>query len=242
MFGDKKGIHLMVVLCTICARGGSKGVPGKNIRLLHGKPLIAHTIEQALNVKLINKVMVSTDDAKIVDIAKQYGAEVPFIRPAELAIDSVSKIPVLRHVIEYYAKNMNYKPDYIVDLDPTSPLRETADIERCMDLIKSGPDCDSVITGYWSNKNPYFNMVEINKEGFAELSKSIGVEFTSRQNSPAVFAMNASIYVWRTEALMNSNKVISGKVKFFEMPEERSIDIDSEIDFKLVELLLEGQK
>ena len=233
----------MNVLCTICARGGSKGVPSKNIRKLLGKPLISHTIEQALAFKMIDRVVVSTDSEEIAKIARKSGAEVPFLRPRHLAVDEAPKLPVLEHAVRYFLEELNYKPDYVIDLDPTSPLRIKEDIEKCMDLLINDPDCDSIITGYRSNKNPYFNMVEIDSRGFARLSKKPRQPVTGRQNAPPVFAMNASIYAWKTLVLLNQSGLFSGKVKFIEMPEERSIDIDTELDFKLVEMImLERQK
>lgn len=228
----------MSVLCTICARGASKSVPNKNIRQILGKPLISYTIEQALSIQLIDRVAVSTDSEEIAEIARRYGAEVPFIRPSDLATDKAPKLPVIKHTVMYYIENMNYRPEYVIDLDPTSPLRINSDIEKCMDMIINHPDCDSIITGYKSNKNPYFNMFEICPEGFAYLSKKTNKEITRRQDAPVVYAMNASIYVWKTAVLLNQAYVVSGKVKFFEMPEERSIDIDTEVDFRFVELLM----
>lgn len=228
----------MKMLCTICARGGSKGVPDKNIRELLGKPLIAYTIEHALNSKLIDRVVVSTDSEKITNVARQFSAEVPFIRPAGLSSDNAPKLPVIQHAVKYYMNSLGFSPDYIVDLDPTSPLRIDDDINRCVDLVVNDANCDSVITGYGSNKNPYFNMIEINEDGFAMLCKEADQHITDRQSAPTVFAMNASIYVWKTKILLNQKHVISGRVKFVEMPLERSIDIDSEIDFKLVELIM----
>lgn len=231
----------MKVLCTICARGGSKGVPNKNIRDLFGKPLIAYTIEHALQSNLIDRVVVSTDSESIAVIARQYGAEVPFSRPAILASDNAPKLPVIQHAVKYFIEKMSYNPEYIIDLDPTSPLRLNEDIEKCLHLIMSESDCDSVITGYKSNKNPYFNMIEIGDNGFAKLCKQSNEQITDRQSAPIVFAMNASIYVWKTNILLNQTSVISGRVKLVEMPEERSIDIDSEIDFKMVELIMRGK-
>ena len=238
MFEGEDGFSIMSVLCTICARGGSKGVSNKNIKNLMGKPLIAYTIEQALRFQRIDRVVVSTDSVEIARIAKELGAEIPFMRPSHLATDTAAKLPVIRHAVEYYMKTLNFKPDYIIDLDPTSPLRTLEDIKGCMDLIELNADCESVITGYRSNKNPYFNMVEIGDNGFAKLSKSANKHITDRQHAPAVFAMNASVYVWKTDVLRKQESIISGNIKFFEMPEERSIDIDSEIDFKFVELLM----
>lgn len=228
----------MSVLCTICARGGSKGVPNKNIKELLGKPLIAYTIEQALCCRFIDRVVVSTDSQDIAIIAKQYGVEVPFMRPSDLATDESPKLPVIQHAVRYYIENLNFKPDYVIDLDPTSPLRISDDIEKCLNLIMNDFNCDSVITGYRSNKNPYFNMVEIDPKGFAYLSKETEKQVIRRQDAPIVYAMNASIYVWKTEVLLNQTRIVSGKMKLIEMPKERSIDIDTGIDFKLVELIM----
>lgn len=228
----------MKVLCTICARGNSKGVPSKNMRELLGQPLIVYTIKQAIACENIDRVVVSTDSKQIASLAKEYNAEVPFMRPLELAQDNSSKLPVIQHALSYYIEQLNYKPDYVIDLDPTSPLRNNDDIKRCLDLIINHKDCDSVITGYRSNKNPYFNMLEINEQGYARICKNPEYKITRRQDAPTVFAMNASIYAWKAEILLNQTDLLSGRVKFLEMPEERSIDIDNEVDFKLVEVLL----
>jgi CMP-N,N'-diacetyllegionaminic acid synthase len=228
------------ILCTICARGGSRGVPNKNIKELSGKPLISYTIELAKKCSRIGKILVSTDSAEIADVAKKWGAEVPFLRPANLAGDTAPKLPVIQHAVRHCIENMKFTPDCVIDLDPTSPLRTLDDINACLDLIESDPSCDSVITGYKSNKNPYFNMVEVGSEGFAELSKKLQSAPTSRQEAPAVYAMNASIYVWKTSVLFEQQRVVSGRVKLFVMPEDRSIDIDSYVDFSLVELLMKG--
>lgn len=228
----------MSILCTICARGGSKGVPHKNIRILLDKPLIAYTIEQAKQCRYIDRIAVSTDSAEIAGIARQYGAEIPYLRPGHLATDNAPKLPVLQHIVRHYIDCLGFMPDYVIDLDPTSPLRTVEDIEKCINVIRNDREYDSVITGYRSNKNPYFNMVEINKDGFAYLSKSLEGNITRRQDAPAVYAMNASVYAWKTSVLLEQQAIISGRLKFVEMPEERSVDIDSETDFKLVELLM----
>ncbi|MBF0343549.1 MAG: acylneuraminate cytidylyltransferase family protein [Nitrospirae bacterium] len=228
----------MKILCTICARGGSKGVPKKNIRLLCGKPLITYTIQQALDCSMINMIVLSTDSQEIVDISRQYNIDIPFLRPVELATDSTPKLPVIQHLVSFYVNNSIFAPDYVIDLDPTSPLRTKEDIEKCLSMIIYDQACDSVITGYMSNKNPYFNMVELNDNGYVRLSKEAVSTVTCRQQSPVVYAMNASIYVWRTEILLNQKHVVSGSVKLVEMPEDRSIDIDTEFDFVLVELLM----
>jgi len=224
----------MSIICTICARGGSKGLPGKNTRILMGKPLIAYSIEQALNSNLFEGVYVSTDCKIIANVAEKYGAIVPFLRPAELASDAAPKIPVIQNLVTHIEKKLTVEK--IVDLDPTSPLRNIDDIEQALNLLRN--DIDVVITGYLSNKNPYFNMIEKGLDGLAQLSKVSDKLFVSRQSSPQVYAMNASIYVWRRSGL---NKGIwdNEKIAFYEMPQERSIDIDSYIDWKLVEVLIQ---
>lgn len=223
----------MSVIATICARGGSQGVPRKNVRELLGKPLIVYTIEQALSCSAINRVYVSTDDEEIAEVARQAGAEVPFLRPSELATGKAAKLPVIKHLVEW-VEGSGVKVDTIVDLDPTSPLREVADIEKCIESLT--PEIDVVITGYESDKNPYFNMVENNAEGFVNLVKTVSGGVTSRQQAPCVYSMNASIYVWNRQSF--DKGLWDGKAKLHEMPRDRSIDIDSPIDFKLVEMLM----
>ena len=226
----------MTVICTICARGGSKGVPRKNVKPLMGKPLIAHTIEQALACPEIERVFVSTDDQEIADVAQQYGAEVPFLRPAEMATSKAPKIPVIEHLVEEVEK-LGVEVTTIVDLDPTSPLRSQADIKGAYDLLDD--ETDVVITGYHSDKNQYFNMVEAQPDGTAILSKSQDHHVTSRQEAPAVFSMNGSVYVWHRETLVKG--LWDGRAKLFEMPRTRSVDIDSPLDIAIVEMLMSGE-
>ncbi|MCJ8314570.1 MAG: acylneuraminate cytidylyltransferase family protein [Pseudomonadales bacterium] len=223
----------MSTIATICARGGSQGLPGKNVKLLLGKPLIVYTIEQALLCPEIDYVFVSTDDQKIADIAKEAGAEVPFIRPETLSTNTAAKLPVIKHLVDWIV-NSGVEVTKIVDLDPTSPLRNVSDITACIN--KFHDDVDVVITGYIADKNPYFNMVEKSKDKGFVLVKSLKNKVTSRQQAPEVFAMNASIYVWSIDSFKLG--LFDGLVLLHEMPRERSIDVDSLIDFKLVEILL----
>jgi len=223
----------MTTIASICARGGSTGLPRKNIKLLHGKPLIAHTIEQALASPGIQRVFVSTDDEEIAEVAKYAGAEVPFLRPAELASSTAAKLPVIRHLVEAIEK-MGVTVSKIVDLDPTSPLRLVSDIGRCIELLDD--ETDVVITAYPAEKNPYFNMVELKADGNIGLVKSLVGGVVARQQAPVVYAMNASVYVWHRHSLQKG--LWDGRVKLHEMPRERSIDIDNAIDFRLVEMLL----
>lgn len=223
----------MATVATICARGGSRGVLGKNIRPLAGKPLIVHTIEQARACRAIDGVYVSTDDPKIADVARAAGAQVPFLRPAELATAEAPKLPVIRHLVAAL-EQAAVAIERIVDLDPTSPLREIGDIDACIRILDR--ETDVVITGYEADKNPYFNMVEYGPEGTVRLVKHPERPLAARQAAPKVYAMNASIYVWHRRTLEKG--LWEGRAKLYVMPRERSIDIDSELDFKLVELLM----
>lgn len=223
----------MSIIATICARGGSQGVPGKNIRMLHGKPLIVHSIEQARSAG-IDRVYVSTDSPDIARIAKEAGASVPYLRPAEMATSYAPKIPVIDHLVTEIRKS-GQDFSCVVDLDPTSPLRAVSDIQNCIKLFDDATDV--VITGFESDKNPYFNMVEKKPDGTIGLVKPPTSAIAGRQAAPKVFSMNASIYIWRPDALKRG--LWDGRVRLYVMPRERSIDIDSELDFFFVEKLME---
>jgi CMP-N-acetylneuraminic acid synthetase len=230
----KKG-YLMKILCTICARGGSKGVKDKNIRDLAGKPLIAYTIEYFLKWSKTDKIVCSTDSEKIAEIAKKYGAEIPYIRPAELATDNASKIRVLQHLVKFCEKRDNVNYDIIIDLDPTAPLRKKIYLEDAfIKFIKSS--ANNLYSVCKSKKNPYFNMVEIDENGYAHLCKNSN--FVSRQDATRVYDMNASIYIYKRDFLIKTNTIHSDKTIIYEMPEMPSIDIDSELDFMFVEYLI----
>ncbi|MCW3151046.1 acylneuraminate cytidylyltransferase family protein [Achromobacter spanius] len=225
----------MKTIATICARGGSIGVPRKNIRLLHGKPLIVHTIEQALACSLIDEVYVSTDDQEIADVARNAGALVPMLRPAHLATSEAGKLPVIQHMADWVHVNVG-PVRRVVDLDATSPLRNAQDIVDCINLLND--EADVVITGYEAEKNPYFNMVERKPDGNIRLVKMPNQAVLGRQLAPKVYSMNASIYVWHYDSLKNG--LWNGRTRLHVMPRERSIDIDSEIDFRIVELIMES--
>lgn len=222
-----------LTIATICARGGSRGLPGKNIRPLLGKPLIVYTIEQALVQPQIDRVFVSTDAPDIAAVAAAAGAEVPFLRPAHLATHDAAKVPVIEHLATWISSHIG-SIGRIVDLDPTSPLREGSDIEACLAMLDD--QTDTVITGYAAEKNPYFNMVETHSNGFVGLVKALPGRVTCRQAAPQVYAMNASIYCWHSHTLCKG--LWQGRTRLHVMPRERSIDIDSPIDFELVELLM----
>jgi CMP-N,N'-diacetyllegionaminic acid synthase len=231
-----------MILATICCRGGSKGVPGKNIRDLKGKPLIAYTIASAKNTSLIDDLIISTDDERIADVAKQYGALVPFMRPADLASDTASKWPVFIHAVETYEQLTGKTVDYLVDLDVTVPLKNAQDINGAIELALNDTSVDVVITGYEPERNPYFNMMEVNKDGYAEIVKKGERPIVRRQDAPQVYSLTPAAYVVKKSALYEFEHWSKAKCKIYPMPRERAIDIDTEIDFRIVEFLMDYRK
>lgn len=226
----------MMRLCTICARGGSKGVSGKNQRLLLGKPLIAHSIAQARGSSLFTDIAVSSDSEAILDIARQHGATIVIRRPDELATDTASKLPAIQHCAAEAEKQSGHRYDIVVDLDATSPLRISEDIRGAVAVLEQR-GVSNVITGTPARRSPYFNLVEVSDDGVARLSKQLVRPVVRRQDAPACYDMNASIYAWKRDALLACNSVFLEDTALFVMPEERSIDIDSELDFDFVEFL-----
>lgn len=224
--------------CSICIRGGSKGIPQKNIQPIAGKPLFFHTIYQALGSKVFDAVAVSSDSKEILDLARTIPGVLCVERPAELATDQAAKVPAIRHCLLEIEKHLGAKTQIAVDLDATSPLRTIEDILSSVRLLEKNPECTNVITGMKSRRSPYFNLVEQNANGFISLSKITNPPVHRRQDAPTCFDMNASIYVWRRDVLMSEDSVILLKTMIYEMPEERSFDIDSPLDFKIVEMLL----
>ncbi|WP_153799439.1 acylneuraminate cytidylyltransferase family protein [Foetidibacter luteolus] len=232
----------MFILGTICCRGGSKGVPGKNIRLLNNKPLIAYTIETAFGCKLLNDLIVSTDDEHIAAVAKQYKAHVPFMRPAELSTDSASKWHVFIHALEWYEKHNNVQVDYLVDMDVTVPLKTVADTEGAVNMALDNTETDVVITGYEPERNPYFNMMEVTPDGYAEIVKKPQIPIVTRQDAPVVYSLTPAAYVVKKAALYNYRHWSEAKCRVYPIARNRAIDIDSEMDFKLVEYFMTQQQ
>jgi CMP-N,N'-diacetyllegionaminic acid synthase len=227
-------------LCTICARGGSKGVKNKNVRELLGKPLIAHSIEQGKASGLFEYLAVSSDSDEILDIAARYGADLLIKRPAEMASDVAAKIPAIRHCVMEAERRIGKQFDVLVDLDATSPLRRPEDIDGAVRLLEER-SVANLITGAIARRSPYFNLVEIGEDEVVRVSKQLDKLLVRRQDSPKCYDMNASIYVWRRDALFTDPAVFKEDTLLYVMPEERSIDIDSELDFKFVEFLMRGR-
>lgn len=225
------------VLCTICARGGSKGVKNKNIKKINGKPLIAYTIEQAKASKLFDHIVISTDSDDIAKTAKEYGAEVFFKRADIMASDTAGKLDVIKDAFvkseEYYNKEF----DYLIDLDATAPLRHVNDIINSFNQFLENNN-DNLITAMPSRRSPYFNLIEQDKNGKVYLSKKLDSAIARRQDAPKSYDMNASIYIWKRDILLKEKTLFLEKTGLYEMPENRSIDIDTELDYKFVEFLM----
>lgn len=226
----------MIRLCTICARGGSKGVPGKNIAQMQGRPLIAWSIDQARQSGLFSAIAVSSDSAAILAAAADAGADHLIQRPAEMATDIAPKVAAIRHALEQASLMAHLAPDVLVDLDVTSPLRLPEDIIGAVKLLEDTA-CSNVITGAPARRSPYFNLVEQRPDGSVGLSKP-GSGIVRRQDAPRAFDMNASIYVWAVPRFLAAPAVFNDDTRLFEMPEERSIDIDSVLDFEFVSYIL----
>ena len=228
-------------ICSICARGGSKGVVNKNIRIIAGKPLIAHSIERAKESKSFESIVVSSDSEEILDTARNFGADFVIKRPLNLASDKSAKLPAIQHCISSIEKELNKTFDTIVDLDATSPLRSVKDIIESIAMLEQSQS-SNLITGSHSRRSPYFNLVELNEDKYVRRSKELDKAVVRRQDAPECFDMNASIYIWKKEGFFDHSRVLLDNTILFSMPEERSIDIDSELDFEIVKYLLEKDK
>lgn len=218
------------ILVVIPARGGSKGIPRKNLKLLGEKPLIAYAIEVARELFKDTQICVSTDDEEIADFAKTYGNIVPFMRPAHLSTDEASSQDVILHALDFYSEK-TFKA--VVLLQPTSPFRKKEHVEACLDMFDSS--IDMVTTVYESKSNPYFNLME-EKNGF--LVKSKESDFTRRQDCPSAYELNGAVYVINVTSIRN--KLISRfeRVKKVEMSPLESIDLDVPLDWKIAELIM----
>lgn len=227
------------IIGAIFARGGSKGVPRKNIRLLAGKPLIAYAIETARAVSDIDRVIISTDDAEIAQVAKQYGADVPFMRPSELAQDKSPEFLAWKHAIEAVEKELGHAVDVMVSVPTTSPMRSFEDVAACLKLLLES-DADIVITVTEANRSPYFNMVTIDGEKNARLviPPAGGGAVVRRQDAPVVYDMTTVCYAVRGAYIKTTSAVLAGKVKAVVVPKDRALDIDTLLDFEMAEFLM----
>lgn len=229
----------MKAICIIPARGGSKGIPNKNIRLMGDKPLIAYSIESAIKSKLFDHVIVSTDDDKVARISTKYGAEVPFIRPRYLATDNVPLEPVLLHTIKkLYSLGLTF--EILALRDCTVPFIDTQDMKGTIKLLKKSK-CYAVCTAIRAHPNPYFQMWETNRKGFLKISKTTNKPITRRQDAPIVYIIDGFFAIWTTKFL-KKGKILTSKMLPYEISKEHGHMIDFEFDFKIAKLLYESRK
>lgn len=225
------------VLAVVFARGGSKGIPRKNIKMLCGKPLMAYAIEAAKGVKGVGDVIVSTEDEEIARVAKKHGAAVPFMRPAQLATDAAPEILAWQHALSAYEQVKHQRVDVLLSVPATSPLRAVADVQGCLDaLLSADADCAIVITD--AHRSPYFNMVRMDAKGYAKVVMAPEGEISRRQDAPAVYDITTIAYAVRGDYLRQARSALGGRVVTFKAPVERSLDIDTPLDWELAEFLL----
>jgi len=229
----------MKAVAFIFARGGSKGLPGKNVRPLCGKPMIAWSIEHAKAVGRISRVIVSTDSEEIAAVARHYGAETPFMRPDELARDDSPEWLAWQHALNYMLQTDGNLPEAMVSIPVTAPLREAQDIERCLDNFALG-GADVVVTVSEAHRSPYFNMVKCNQDGTVGLVIPPEANVSRRQDAPAVFDMATVAYVANPQYVLTKNSLFEGLVRAVTVPVERAIDIDTLLDFRIAECLMKG--
>ena len=226
----------MNITCLIGARGGSKGLAGKNVRPLLGKPLISWSIEQAKACPEISRVVVSTDSEIIAEVARSYGAEVPFMRPAQLANDTAGKWEVWQHALQACDSHYVEPIDLFVDLDCTSPLRDVEEISKAIAQFRAS-SVDAVFSVCEARKNPYFNMLEV-VDGCQRICKSLRQPIVRRQDAPKVYEHVASIYVLSPEYLRRGTGLLSGCTQGYDIGAAKSLDVDSQFDFELIEYLM----
>ena len=235
----------MNILITICARGGSKGIPGKNVKQINGKPLIAYTIELAKQVreKLNAKISISTDDSDIKHVAESFGITTKYNRPASLATDQAGKIDTIRDLLIFEEEVIKNRYEYILDLDVTSPLRNIYDIQESYNIISKNKKAETLFSVNPANRNPYFNMVEENTDGFYSVVKTnLNGSLMTRQSAPKVFDLNASFYWYKRSFFESASKSpITQNSLIYEMPHV-CFDLDHQIDFDFMEYLLVNNK
>jgi len=230
------------ILAVIPARGGSKGVPGKNIQPLAGLPLIGHSIRLSKLCPEIAKCIVSTDSEEIAAVARECGAEVPFLRPAALAGDDTPMWPVLRHALAEMESHEGGRYESLLLLSPASPARLPEDVSRAIDLLERDENAVGVVAASRPSFNPRWACIDIAKDGYMRQSFPDGNVYTRRQDVPAIYRINGALYLWRRDHVADSDapRYFEMPHRMLEIPESRTIDIDSPDDFRLAELMLEN--
>jgi N,N'-diacetyl-8-epilegionaminate cytidylyltransferase len=231
------GQEKLRVFGFIFARGGSKGVKKKNIRILAGKPLIRYAVEEALKSQYIEKVMVSTDNEEIKQAALAAGAKIPFTRPSGLAGDTSPEWLSWQHAVRTL-KDMGEPFDIFVSVPTTSPLRSVTDIDACIEALMMDKGADAVITVTKAARHPSFNMVVMDDKGFAAIAVPEKGTVSRRQDASRMYDITTVAYAARPEFILKASSLFEGRVKAVEVPQERALDIDTEFDFLVAELLI----
>ena len=240
--GAEGGGGSPVILGVIPARGGSKSIPGKNIRLLRGKPLLAYTIQEAVKSRYLHRLVLTTDDQEIAEAGRRFGAETPFIRPPELAGDTVTDLPVFRHCLEWLAANQGLKPDIVVHLRPTAPLRTVEDIDRGIGLLLEHPEADAVRSVCPAGQHP-LKMWRVQGDSLQPFvpEDACGIREAynrPRQELPAAYVQNGSVDVVRTRVIMEDGSMTGRVIVPLIMDEAVSVNIDSPTDWRLAEIVM----
>lgn len=231
---------MLDVIGLITARGGSKGLPRKNLRLLAGQPLIAWSIEAARRSRYLRRVIVSTDDAEIAEVSRRYGAEVPFMRPGDLAGDASPHVPVILHALDWLGQHEGRQPEWVMLLQPTSPLRAGEDIDAAIELAeKTGTDA---VIGVTEPRHHPFLMYRMDERGRLTKFMSSDPAYARRQDLPPVFAVNGAIYLIRGSHLRATGSLTPDGCLGLPMPAERAMDIDTAEDLRLAELILNTRR
>tara|TARA_S200000501_G_C20758436_1_gene714992 strand:+ start:268 stop:936 length:669 start_codon:yes stop_codon:yes gene_type:complete len=217
-------------------RANSQQIKNKNLINLNKKPLMSYTIQSAVNSKLFDNIVVSSNSKKIQKLAKKFGAEVIFSRPKKLSTNFVPKLSAIKHAVIKSEKYYKKKYDYVVDLDVTAPCRNANDIKKAFKKFQKSKK-DMLVSVTKSRKNPYFNMLEIKNQNIS-LVKKTSKEIVARQKAPVVYEMNASIYIWKRDKLLKSRNLLQKSLSIYEMPQEKSIDIDTKFDLRINEMLI----
>lgn len=224
----------MKTLCIIPARGGSKGIPHKNIKELGGKPLICYAIDNARSISSDCNICVTTDSPEIIKVVENYGLKVPFVRPDYLASDTIGTYEVLLHALKFYEdKGLSY--DVIILLQPTSPFRRNEDVAKALSLYSN--DIDMVVSVKETASNPYYNCFEENDKGFLKLSKGDG-QYCRRQDAPKAWVYNGAIYIINTASLKQNKLSAFKRIRKYEMDAIHSVDLDTIFDWKIAEILI----
>lgn len=237
----------MNLLITICARGGSKGIPGKNIKLMNNKPLIYYTVEFAINFKEQQHcrcdLFLSSDSQEIIQIVRRLNfsqLDTSYTRPAFLATDQAGKLAVIQNIMNYAQIKNNIQYDYVLDLDVTSPLRSVDDIRNAFSILEKNDEALNILSVSPANRNPYFNMVEKQGDGFYGLCKA--GHFLTRQSAPKVYDLNASFYIYRKKFFAENHvTAITGKTLVYVIP-HICFDLDHPLDFEFLEYLMKTDK